>query len=503
VGQESSRARDIDAADEKPEPAIKPAFTRWNARSPGHGRTLLLGLLHAGGLLVFPVLVVAALFPGIVVMNELNYLDPGYWYLLLGPLAACSFVVFLCLEIAGIKWLFLGRVQPGTYPLLSWYYFRRWFVDQTMDLSLDILGPLYASVYLTPWYKLLGAKLGKEAEISTASFISPDLLDIGDESFIADNVSLGAPRVRDGFMTIGPNRIGKRSFIGNSAMLPPDTVIGDSVLIGCLSAPPNPADCQRFDSAWMGSPPFFLPQRQQSGTYSEHSTYNPNWFLRVQRALIEFVRVIAPSTGFIILLSLLFSGLLLLRDHFSLTQTLFFFPLLYSACGLTAALFTICMKWLLVGRYKAGEKPLWCNFIWRNELINALHEHLAGPFIVDSLTGTPFICWYFRLLGARIGKRVYMETSDFSEFDLVKIGHESELNADCTIQTHLFEDRIMKMSTVEIGAHCKVGAGALVLYDTKLEDGSRLGDLSLLIKGETLPAATSWEGIPARREWRP
>jgi hypothetical protein len=60
--------------------------------------------------------------------------------------------------------------------------------------------------------------------VSTASFISPDLLSIGDESFIADSVSLGAPRVRDGQVTLGQNRIGKRSFIGNSAILPPGTV---------------------------------------------------------------------------------------------------------------------------------------------------------------------------------------------------------------------------------------------------------------------------------------
>jgi hypothetical protein len=40
----------------------------------------------------------------------------------------------------------------------------------------------------------------------------------------------------------------------------------------------------------------------------------------------------------------------------------------------------------------------------------------------------------------------------------------------------------------------------LVLYDTRLEEGAALGDLSLLMKGETLPAWTSWEGIPARPE---
>ena len=49
----------------------------------------------------------------------------------------------------------------------------------------------------------------------------------------------------------------------------------------------------------------------------------------------------------------------------------------------------------------------------------------------------------------------------------------------------------------EVGA-CTVGAGSLVLYDTVLEEGAALGDLSLLMKGERLPAGTSWEGIPAR-----
>jgi non-ribosomal peptide synthetase-like protein len=152
----------------------------------------------------------------------------------------------------------------------------------------------------------------------------------------------------------------------------------------------------------------------------------------------------------------------------------------------------------LVGRYRQCERPLWSTFVWRNELVNALHDHLAAPFLINALTGTPFIAWYLRLLGARIGRRVYIETSDFSEFDLARVGDEAELNADCTIQTHLFEDRVMKMSVVDIGSRCSVGAGSLVLYDTCMDAGSTLGPLSLLMKGEVLPVNTAWSGIPAR-----
>jgi len=94
---------------------------------------------------------------------------------------------------------------------------------------------------------------------------------------------------------------------------------------------------------------------------------------------------------------------------------------------------------------------------------------------------------------------VHMETTWLTEFDLIHLGGGVCLGSDCTLQTHLFEDRVMKMATIDLGAGCSVGTDAVVLYGTRMEDGSRLGDLSLLMKGETLPAGTRWEGSPARR----
>ena len=373
-----------------------------------------------------------------------------------------------------------------------------------MALSLDVIGPIYASIFLPPWYKLLGATLGERAEISTASYISPDLLTIGDESFVADAVSFGAARVEDGWVTVAGNRIGNRSFIGNSAMLPPGAVIGNNSLIGCLSTPPpDPADALREDATWMGSPAIFLPQRHQARGFSEETTFKPTPWLRAQRAGIEFVRVVAPTTGFIILTSLLLSVLILMDENYEAWQILLWFPVLYAGCGLIAGLFMVLMKWILVGRYRPAEKPLWCTFVWRNELVNALHEHLANLFLMSSLTGTPFICWFFRLLGSKIGRRVYMETTEITEYDLVTVGDDVALNSDATLQTHLFEDRVMKMSTVSVGSRCTVGSLSLVLYDTRMEDDSSLGDLSLLMKGETLPAGTRWAGIPAQRDSTP
>ncbi|MBI5397076.1 MAG: amino acid adenylation domain-containing protein, partial [Verrucomicrobia bacterium] len=479
----------------------RPAGQRATARpQPAPApRRFGFGLLHAVGVVVFPAMVLAAIFPGVILLNELSYSLGGIWFLCFAPVVGLSFVVLLCLEIAAAKWLLLGRVKEGRYPLHSFFYSRKWFVDQLMELSLDLLGPLYASVYLAPWYRLLGAKLGTRAEISTASFIVPDLLSIDDESFIADAVSLGAGRVEDGIVAIAGNRIGKRSFVGNSATLPPGTVLGDDCLIGCLSAPPADAvEAARPGATWLGSPAFFLPQRQQSTVFAVETTFKPTRKLFLMRAAIELLRIILPPTGFVARSGFLFTARAAMAKDFTFGQVLVLFPLLYAGCGVAAAGFAIAMKWLIAGRYQPCEKPLWSAFVWRNELVNALQEHFANDWLVTMLAGTPFISWYFRLMGAKVGRRVYLDTTDMTEFDLVSIGDDAALNGDCTVQTHLFEDRVMKMSRIEIGPRCTVGGGSLVLYDTRMEAGASLGELSLLMKGETLPAGTAWEGSPAR-----
>jgi carbonic anhydrase/acetyltransferase-like protein (isoleucine patch superfamily) len=56
----------------------------------------------------------------------------------------------------------------------------------------------------------------------------------------------------------------------------------------------------------------------------------------------------------------------------------------------------------------------------------------------------------------------------------------------------------MKMSTISVGRNCTVGTDSVVLYDTRMEAGAVLGDLSLLMKGETLPAGSRWQGSPAQ-----
>ena len=469
---------------------------------PARGMRFVYGGLFASILLFFPAFAIMPFFPGMALMAELDQQTTAYDWLLLSPLLAILFVIVMGLEIAAVKWLLIGRVRPGHISLHSSAYVRHWIVSKLMELSLDAMSPLYATVFLNPWYRLLGVKLGARAEISTASSISFDLLEIGEESFIADAVMLGAPHLKGGELVFERTRVGKRAFVGNSAVIPSGTKIGDGVLIGVLSIPPaSPADALKPNSSWFGTPAIFLPQRQTAHQFDEGSTFRPRRRLLLQRIAIEGVRILLPLSCTVALTSMMMSAVVDLHDlgGWNLTQIVAFFPVLYLAYGALAGLIVLILKWLVIGRYRPVEKPLWSRFVWRSELVTSIYENLAVPFLLEPMRGTPFLAMYLRLLGCKIGRRVFLDTTDFTEHDVVSIGDEAELNNDCGPQTHLFEDRVMKISNVEIGSRCTVGEGSIVLYDACMEDGSSLGPLSLLMKGETLPAGTSWSGSPAQR----
>ncbi len=67
---------------------------------------------------------------------------------------------------------------------------------------------------------------------------------------------------------------------------------------------------------------------------------------------------------------------------------------------------SVALKWLLIGRYKAGSYPLWGQYYFRWWLVNAVQSVVP----IDYLAGTPLLNVYYRLLGAKIGRNVYLGT---------------------------------------------------------------------------------------------
>jgi len=182
-----------------------------------------------------------------------------------------------------------------------------------------------------------------------------------------------------------------------------------------------------------------------------------------------------------------------------LGELLLWFPLLYIGAAIIGTVIMAIFKWIVIGKYVPQNKPLWSGFVWRSELVTGLYENFLVLFFLNILTGTPFIKYPLRLLGCKIGKRTCLFTTQITEFDLIHIDDYAALNDNCTMQTHLFEDRVMKMSYVTLGENSSVGGMSVVLYDSKMEKNAILDPLSVLMKNETLPADNRFIGAPAEK----
>lgn len=453
-------------------------------------------------MMVFPFIILAPLLPTIIAINRMDNDAPDYNfnYMVHVPGLAILYIVLFMFETILLTRLLQRGIKPGKYSVYSMFYVRKWFSDQLMSLSLIVMHPIYATVYVAGYFRMLGAKIGKNTEISTASSVTHPLLEIGDGAFVADAVTLGEADIRAQQLILSKTTIGNKSFVGNSALIPQGYYLNDDMLIGVLSTPPDAR--QQAESTvrdWFGSPAIPLPRRQESTPFADKLTLHPNLYRKIARGVVEFIRIILPESA-IICFSIFFIAYahdLLVDDP--LWKIMLLFPFYYLFfIGIPAFLVPMILKWVFVGRYKAQQKPMWSWAVWKSEAITSTYEALAIPFLLDQLQGTPWLPNVLRLMGVKIGKRVWMNTTDITEFDMVTIQDDAALNQDCGPQTHLFEDRVMKIGPVKIGARTSIGSGTIILYDSELGDDTHIEPLSLVMKGERLSPGTDWIGSPVK-----
>jgi non-ribosomal peptide synthetase-like protein len=145
-----------------------------------------------------------------------------------------------------------------------------------------------------------------------------------------------------------------------------------------------------------------------------------------------------------------------------------------------------------------GVRPTHCSIyqigFWRSERFFKLQ---AGPGLHAAFIGTPFQSWFWRLVGVRLGRRLFDDGCGMSEKNLVTIGDDVTLNAGAFIQCHSQEDYAFKSDRTAVGSGCTVGVGALVHYGVTMGDGAVLAADSFLMKGEEVPPHARWAGNPA------
>jgi non-ribosomal peptide synthetase-like protein len=172
----------------------------------------------------------------------------------------------------------------------------------------------------------------------------------------------------------------------------------------------------------------------------------------------------------------------------------------FVVANVLALMFTVALFVL----YEWGSRrfrplqPQYCSIyelpFWRHER----YWKAAGAQYMHAFDGTPFKNVVWRLLGLRVGRRVFDDGVSLTERTLVTLGDDCVLNAGSTVQSHSQEDGTFKSDYISIGAGCTIGVHAWVHYGVTMGDGAVLEADSFLMKGEEVPPDARWGGNPAR-----
>jgi non-ribosomal peptide synthetase-like protein len=393
-------------------------------------------------------------------------------------------------------------LRPGNHSWHSTTAWAAWWTHYLMMEARATLFPFYASLFTPVWLRLLGARVGRNVESSTVVPI-PSLLEVKDDSFLADDVLLSPYELEGGRCRIGTATIGVKSFVGNSAIVDPDVEIPDGVLIGVLSSVLKPKEMGpefTAGSSWLGRPPMSIPRRITT-IVDEARTFNPPARLVLARALVELCRLF-PLLVSGMLATLSSTGMLWILITFGIGWAVLASGGLLLGCGLAACTITTLAKWLLTPNIRPGHQhPLWSSFVWRNELADTFIQSLAVPWFVSMCYGTPFLNMWMRSLGAKIGRGVWLDSHLLPEAELIHLEDGATVNRGSVLQTHLFHDRLMRLDTVHLEAGATLGPYAISLPGTTIGTGTTVAPTSLVMRGEQIPAGTRWHGNPVRT-WR-
>ena len=174
--------------------------------------------------------------------------------------------------------------------------------------------------------------------------------------------------------------------------------------------------------------------------------------------------------------------------------------------SLVVIAFIISAKWVLMGRRKQGnydwDKSPYCQR-WQLFLkLEALRRHCyGGQGILGMLTGTEWIVWYFRALGAKIGKDCALFASGcpslyFTEPDLLTLGDRVAVD-DASLVCHINTRGKFDLNPLYVGDRSVLRSGSRLLSGARMENDTCLLEHTLVMAGDVVDAGCTSQGWPA------
>jgi non-ribosomal peptide synthetase-like protein len=123
-------------------------------------------------------------------------------------------------------------------------------------------------------------------------------------------------------------------------------------------------------------------------------------------------------------------------------------------------------------------------------------EQVAGLVGASNLAGAPWVSYYARALGARIGRDVDLHTLP-PVTGMLKVGPRAAIEPEVDLAGYWIDGDILRLGAIHVGAEATVGSRSTLLPGTSIGRGAEIEPGSA-VHGR-VPAGQRWAGSPAQR----
>ena len=117
---------------------------------------------------------------------------------------------------------------------------------------------------------------------------------------------------------------------------------------------------------------------------------------------------------------------------------------------------------------------------------------------VRSVAGAPFVLWYARLLGARIGKGVNLHALP-PVTGLVRLDDYCSIEAEVNLSGYWVDGDVLHVGEITVGKDARVGARSTLLPGTRIGDHAHIEAGSTVTGEKRVKDGARWAGSPAHK----
>jgi non-ribosomal peptide synthetase-like protein len=404
------------------------------------------------------------------------------------------------LFVVAVSWVLAPLLKPDkVYPLYGFAYSvhrtvlhftnSKFFITLTGDTSY-IVGYLRSIGYKLAPVVQTGSNFGMEVKHEV-----PQLTSVGRGTVVASGLSTLNATYSSTSFTVSRAAIGADNFLGNDIVYPAGARTGDNCLLASKVLVPIDGHV-REGVGLLGSPAFEIPRTVERDSRFMRMAHDEDFPSRLaaknryNRRTIALL-LLARWVYFFVITVVSMTALDGLEEFGAWAVALSTIGLMLFSIVYFCSLERAATRFL-------GTGPLHCSIyeidFWRRERFFKFNARMGVHRLA---AGTPFAALLWRIVGVRLGKRLFDDGHVMAEKTLVTIGDDVALNAGSYIQVHTQEDYAFKSDATTVGSGVTFGVGAMAHYGVVIGDDVVVEADSFVMKGEEVPPGARWGGNPA------